>query len=131
MASPREGDRITTGQSTPAVPTHVVTAGMIGAFVRDPTVFGSPRAQERSCCQCNRQGYGLANRRSVGGRTLQIVNLECDGVYSYDNHLTPHLSEVRSTRGVLTSFLAGFLRAGDFAGIPQPSRVMSILFLIR
>ena len=39
-------------------------------------------------------------------------------VYKYGNHLTPGLTEVRVYAAGLTSFLAGFFRAGDLAGIP-------------
>ena len=34
------------------------------------------------------------------------------------NHLTPGLTEVRVYAAGFTSFLAGFFRAGDLAGIP-------------
>ena len=39
-------------------------------------------------------------------------------VYKYGNHLTPGLTEVRVYAAGFTSFLAGFFRAGDLAGIP-------------
>ena len=46
MATSPDRDNISTSQATPSVPTRVVTAGMIGAFVRDPTVFGSSTSQD-------------------------------------------------------------------------------------
>ena len=39
-------------------------------------------------------------------------------VCKYGNHLTPGLAEVRVCAAVLTSFLAGFFRAGDLVGTP-------------
>ncbi len=39
-------------------------------------------------------------------------------MYKYGNHLTPGLTEVRVYAAGFTSFLAGFFRAGDLAGIP-------------
>lgn len=55
---------------------------------------------------------------SLKTQALLRIILIADWVYKYGNHLTPGLTEVRVYAAGLTSFLAGFFRAGDLAGIP-------------
>ena len=58
----------------------------------------------------NTQGYG---RKPVDSELGNWCSM-----YKYGNHLTPGLTEVRVYAAGFTSFLAGFFRAGDLAGIP-------------